>query len=126
MKALIITSVIALAGLSASYSHAQTATLRCVVQACINANLPNERCQVDTKQRALITDFGDSFAVKYSQTVTSFSPTLDVAIDDFKTGEAVTDRDRFLYMRRHDGMAYALIQTVKRVSFIFGRCEVVS
>lgn len=124
MKALYLTTAIALAGLIATDAHAMGVKYSCQVQACENANTPNEQCAIDDKERAAITDFGDAFVVKYgaSQTM-AFSPALNTRNGNYTVGIDTDDKgDIFYYMKDEYRPAYLVINRTKRVALIFANC----
>ncbi|AEX65719.1 hypothetical protein DIBBI_gp51 [Xanthomonas phage vB_XveM_DIBBI] len=127
MKSIIAMSLAGLIGLCATESHAEDAMrLRCHVKACINADTRYERCEDDNKQRALVTDFGNQFAVKYETPATTMSPVLNVRQDGSSMAHFINGEKRFVFWRRGDGMAYAIIRASQQTAFIFSNCEVIN
>lgn len=125
MKAIILTSALALAGLFVTDAQAAT-KYSCVVQACQNANKPNEQCAIDDKERAVITDFVDGFSVKYGPSQTDvLSPGIDFEKDGYQTGIKVDDKtgDVFYFMRATTGVRYMVLNRSKSAAFIFGKCK---
>lgn len=125
MKAIYLTTAIALAGLIATDAHAIGVKYSCNVQACENANTPDEQCAIDPNERAIITDFQDAFVVKYGPAQTMvFSPSLnkrsgnyDLGIDSDKKG------DIFYFMKDKYRPAYLVINRTTRAALIFAKCE---
>lgn len=127
MKSIIALSLAALVGLYATESHADDPVqLRCQVKACVNPMTPYERCEDDTKQRALITDFGNQFAVKYSAPGTTLSPVLNIRNDGDRMAHIINGEKRFIFWRRDDGMAFAVIRASQETQFTFSNCEVIN
>jgi len=125
MKALYLTTAIALAGLFVTESHASELVYSCAAQACKNANTPTEQCVIDDTLRAEVTDFGDAFVVKYGKSQTmAFSPTLNIRNGNYDVG-VDTDKtdDVFYYMKDKYRPAYIIINRSKNMAMIFAGCK---
>lgn len=131
MKSVIAMSLIGLMGLIATDSHAESfdkpSILVCKVQACVKQGGAQERCEVDRKERAIISDYGDRILITYASEATIESPLLTTRKGRFDLGEVVTKTGkRVRFARRTDGYNFGFTVMGSGTQFEFKNCSVVN
>lgn len=126
MKRLILTSLIALAGLNATYTHAaEPVFYRCQVNAVDYLGTDDEqRATLGKNIHAAVVDYGDVFIVNYDTFENVMSPTLKPR-GGKDVGVLSTTGGKLDFIRENG--AYSLISSGKRkTGYIFNHCEVIN
>lgn len=131
MKSIIAMSLAGLMGLIATESHAEhfktPTVLVCKVEACVTQKGGNERCEMDTEQHAIISDYGDQFLVTYASETAVESPVLTVKRGMFKSGAVeMKGGSKAIFARRSDGYNFGLKIISIGTTFEFKKCSVVN
>lgn len=129
MKSIIAMSLAGLIGLIATESHAESfstpTVLVCKVEACVKDSGAPERCEVDSKERAIISDYGDSFLITYASETSVASPVLTVKRGQFMAGSAKMKQGKTVsFARRNDGYNFGIRIIETHTTLEFKSCYV--